>query len=73
MTEGLANAMKVIGAKKPLYLMQYPSGRWGFVGGVPSDLCYERGGMFPGLTSNAYDTREEALADAHGKGYNPLD
>ena len=32
----------VVGGKLGLHVIQFPSGKWGFVGNVPSDLSYEQ-------------------------------
>lgn len=44
------------------FIIQYPSGRWGFVGNVPNELCHPQGKGFYAneLTSNVYETKEEA-------------
>ena len=51
--------------KMQLAIIQYPSGRFGFVGSVPAALCVEKkyhlGGTI--MASKVYNTREEAEKD----------
>ena len=50
-------------AKLPLALIQYPTGRWGFAGRIPAELCHEyKDRITPGPTyrSNVYETEAEA-------------
>ena len=54
-----------------LSIIQYPSGRYGFVGSVPIDLCREVRDCWnvPSFQSKIYESREAAEQEAKGKGY----
>jgi len=46
-----------------LHLIQYPSGRWGFVGSIPEVLCIEKQTKFgPQMDSPVFETEAEGLA-----------
>jgi hypothetical protein len=52
-------------AKYQLSIIQYPSGRFGFVGSVPADLCEEKPYHLGGtcMKSKVYETKEAAEKD----------
>jgi hypothetical protein len=52
-------------------IIQFPSGRWGFVGSIPLVLTKEnKTSLVPGArSSKSYDSKEDALADAAKEGY----
>lgn len=51
-------------ANYKLSLMTYPSGKVGFVGSIPVELCDWKEGLFPQYVPRHYDSKEEALQDA---------
>jgi len=43
------------------FVIQFPSGRWGFVGNVSEELCHKSTkGFYETMVSNSYDTEKEA-------------
>ena len=49
-------------AKPSTAIIQFPSGRYGFVGSVPAALCHPSPtSIYHVMTSNAYDTAKEAI------------
>ena len=54
-----------------LYLQQYPSSKWGFVGTIPICLAEHRTNSIGQdyFDSKIYDTKEEAINDAKLNGY----
>jgi hypothetical protein len=68
---------------KEFFVIQYPSGRWGYVGRVPIELAYvdgttqeeiEQGKLFGerfGPKIRIFDTENEAIIFAKNLGYVP--
>lgn len=45
-----------------LHVIQYPSGRWGYVGTIPEALCIEKNTIYgPTMNSRVFDTMQEAI------------
>lgn len=63
-----------------LHVIQFPSGRWGFVGSVPEALAFEGtaeeiqkarqfGPGFAKVKAVSFATKEDAIAEASAKGF----
>lgn len=67
----LASAASLLTAKLPLYLFQYPTGRWGWVGSIPLILCRvneKKNFCGADYISKIYETKDEAIQDANNNG-----
>jgi len=51
-----------------LTLDQYPSGRYGFCGSIPIELCKWKEGLFSQYVSIVFETKEEAIQKAKDVG-----
>lgn len=57
----MRRAMQLLSGSMSTAILKYPSGRYGLVGSVPSQLTRDRGGLFPGRDSMIWESEQEAI------------